>query len=223
MPYELLVLAHILVIGYWLGTDLAVYYISSAIVDPDRPVPVRIFAAKVMLLLDMVPRTALILTLLIGLSLAGARWLPPSLMAAWWLWPLLLAWLALTWAVFRLEHAALGHTLARVDFAFRILVMLACFGLAIALFAGAGPFTVLPWLAGKLAIMGLIIALGLIIRIQLKPFGPLFGLVAQGQADAATEARLQRLIARVKIPVWVIWISLVVAAVLGSLKPMVWL
>lgn len=220
MAYELLVVAHIVVIGYWLGTDLAVYYISGAIVDPDKPTPVRLFAAKVMLLLDMVPRTALIVTLLTGLSLAGARWLPPTLIAAWWLWPLMLGWLALTWAVFRLEHAALGHTLALIDFAFRIVVILACFGLSSVLFAGLGSFAVLPWLAGKLTIMGLIIALGLIIRVQLKPFGPLFTQIAQGQADAATEARLQRLIAQVKIPVWIIWISLVVAAGLGRIKPM---
>lgn len=220
MTHELLIVAHILIIGYWLGTDLAVYYISGAIVDADKPTQVRIFAARVMLLLDMVPRTALILTLLTGLSLATARWLPPTLIQAWWLWPLLLAWLALTWAVFKLEHAELGHTLARIDFGFRILVVLACFGLAGALVTGLGAFAALPWLAGKLAIMGLVIALGLLIRIQLKPFGPLFGQVAQGQADPATEERLRRLIAQVKIPVWVIWISLVLAAILGKFKPM---
>ena len=220
MPHELLIVAHILIIGYWLGTDLAVYYISGAIVDAEKPTAVRIYAAKAMLLLDMVPRTALILTLLTGLSLAGARWLPPSLISQWWLWPLLLAWLALTWAVFKLEHSELGNKLARIDFGFRILVVLVCFGLAFALVTGSGSFATLPWLAGKLAIMGLIMALGLIIRIQLKPFGPLFGRVAQGQTDPATEEKLRRLIAQVKIPVWVIWISLVVAAVLGRLKPM---
>lgn len=217
--HELLIVAHILIIGYWLGTDLAVYYISGAIVDADQPTPVRIYAAKAMLLLDMVPRTALILTLLTGLSLAGARWLPAGLISQWWLWPLLLAWLALTWTVFRLEHSALGHQLGRIDFGFRVLVALACFGLALALFTGSGAFAVLPWLAAKLAIMGLIISLGLIIRIQLKPFGPLFGRVAQGQADPASEENLRRLIAQVKIPVWVIWISLIAAAVLGRLKP----
>jgi len=220
MPHELLIVAHILIIGYWLGTDLAVYYISGAIADPDKPTSVRIFAAKLMLLLDMVPRTALILTLLTGLSLAGARWLPPGLIAGWWLWPLLLAWLALTWAVFRLEHSELGHTLARIDFGLRILVVLACFALALTLVGGWGSFAILPWLAAKLAIMGLIIALGLIIRVQLKPFGPLFTQVAQGQASPETEAQLGRLIAQVKIPVWVIWISLVLAAVLGRVKPM---
>lgn len=220
MAHELLIVAHILVIGCWLGTDLAVYYISGAIVDVDRPTAVRVFAARVMLLLDMVPRSALILTLLTGLSLAGARWLPSGLIVGWWLWPLLLAWLVLTWSVFRLERSELGQTLARIDFGFRVLVALACFGLALALATGSAAFTVLPWLAGKLAIMGLIITLGLIIRVQLKPFGPMFARVAQGQSDPAIEERLRRLIGQVKIPVWVIWIGLVLAAFLGKAKPM---
>ena len=219
MAHEWLIVAHILIIGYWLGTDLAVYYISGAIVDPARPTPVRIFAAKVMLLLDMVPRTALILTLLTGLSLAAERWLPPGLIGRWWLWPLLLAWLALTWAVFRMEHSALGARLARIDFAFRMLVVLACTGLAAGLALGLGAFAQLPWLAAKLFIMSLIIALGLIIRVQLKPFGPLFARIAQGQGEALDEDRLARLIAQVKIPVWIIWIGLLLAAILGRLKP----
>ncbi len=219
MIYDGLLVAHVLVIGYWLGTDLAVYYISGAIVDRKQPTSVRVFAARVMLLLDMVPRTALVLTLALGLSLAALRWSLPDWLQLWWLWPLMLAWLALTWAVFRQEHSALGHRLARIDFGFRMLVVLGCFGLALGLLTGWGGLAVLPWLAAKLGIMGLIISLGLIMRIQLKPFGPMFARVAQGQADAATEDRLLRLIAQVKIPVWAIWIGLVVAAVLGRFKP----
>ena len=68
----------------------------------------------------------------------------------------------------------------------------------------------------KIALLGLSIAMGLVIRLQLRPFGPLLGKVVAGTASAADEAALQRLIAHVKVPVWVIWIALVIAAVLGS-------
>ena len=44
--------AHLLVIGYWLGTDLAVYYLSGAIVDPSRPLPARMLATRAMLVLE---------------------------------------------------------------------------------------------------------------------------------------------------------------------------
>lgn len=219
MSYELWALAHILVIAYWLGTDLAVYYISGAIVDDNKPTSVRVYAAKAMLLLDMVPRTALILTLLTGLGLATSVWLPRPVIGWWWLWPALLAWLALTWAVFRLEHSPLGTLLARIDFGLRILIIAALLIMTLALLLGWGQFAVLPWLAAKLGIMALIMFLGLVIRVQLKPFGALFARVAQGNSDPATERKLKRLIRQVKIPVWAIWISLVIAAVMGKLQP----
>ncbi len=219
MSYELWALAHILVIAYWLGTDLAVYYISGAIVDDTKPTSVRVYAARAMLLLDMVPRTALILTLLTGLGLATSVWLPQPTVGWWWLWPALLAWLALTWAVFHLEDSPLGIWLGKIDFGLRILVLLVLLISALALWSGWEPFAAVPWLAAKLGIMALIMFLGLVIRVQLRPFGPLFAKVAQGHADPTAERKLRQLIARVKVPVWVIWISLVIAATLGKLQP----
>lgn len=211
--------AHVLVIGYWLGTDLAVYYLSGFIVNPKWPTPVRMFAAKAMLILDMVPRTALVLTAALGLTLSAGTGLMPALQP--WLpvaWALSLAWLALTWAVHRLGTSALGRRLGRVDFGFRLLLVGAGIWLAIDACQARGLVSRAPWLAIKIAILALSIAMGLVIRVQLRPFGPMLAKVAAGTATAGDEAALQRLMARVKIPVWVIWTALVIAAALGSTK-----
>lgn len=211
--------AHILVIGYWLGTDLAVYYLSSFIVDPKQPTAVRMFATRAMLILDMVPRTALVLTAAIGLTLAAGMGLMPDLQP--WLpvaWIVSLAWLALTWTVHQLGNTALGRRLGQIDFAFRLLVVAAGFWLAVDATQAGGLLTPAPWLAIKVAMLALSIAMGLVIRIQLKPFGPMLGKVAAGTATPEDDAALQRLMTMVKIPVWVIWIALVIAAVLGSTK-----
>lgn len=211
--------AHILVIGYWLGTDLAVYYLSGFIVDPKRPTTVRMFATKAMLILDMVPRTALVLTAAIGLTLTAGLGLMPALQP--WLplaWVVSLAWLALTWTVHQLGNRALGRRLGQVDFAFRVLVVAAGVWLAIDATRAGGLIVPAPWLSIKIALLALSIAMGLVIRIQLKPFGPMLGKVAAGTATPTDEAALQRLMTMVKIPVWVIWIALVIAAVLGSTK-----
>lgn len=220
MDYQLLVVAHLLAAGYWLGTDLAVYHIAGAIADGKRSPAVRSYAAHVMLLLDMVPRTALVLSFALGFSLAiklgliqGAMWLLP------WLWAGSIAWLALTWAVFRLERSPLGHTLARVDFALRVLIAAGCLVLAVDAFAAGGVVAQAPWLGGKLAILGAIITLGLVIRVQLAPFGALLGRSLSEQATAEDHAAVARLIAKVKVPVWLIWIGVVAAMVLGRLKP----
>lgn len=209
--------AHLLVIGYWLGTDLAVYYLSGAIVDPSRPLPARLLATKAMLVLDMVPRTALILTAILGLTLSARLGLIPGLQP--WLglvWAIGLAWLALTWTVFGQEGKPLGHALGRIDFGFRLLLVACSAWLAIDAMGDGGVVAHAPWLGIKVALLGLSIAMGLVIRLQLRPFGPLFGKVATGVASAEDEAELRTLIAQVKVPVWVIWIALVIAAVLGG-------
>ncbi len=220
MDYQWWVVAHILAAGYWLGTDLAVYYTAGTIADRAAPAAVRLWAGKTMLVLDMVPRTCLILTLAFGLTLAAYAgllaplrpWLPA-------IWIGSAAWLALTWSVFRLEHSALGHRLAQVDFALRIAIALGCLAGAWPLWIGTAGIASTPWLSMKLAIIGTIIALGLVIRIQLKPFATLFGKVAAGTASTADEDALARLIAGVKVPVWFIWIAVAAGIALGRIKP----
>lgn len=220
MDYGVWVVAHILAAGYWLGTDLAVYYTAGTIADRKAPAPVRLWAGKTMLLLDMVPRTCLILTLAFGLTLAAkAGFLAPLVPWLPAVWVAALAWLALTWSVFRLEHSPLGHRLARIDFALRILIAAGCGYGALLLWAGSETIARTPWLALKLAILGAIIGLGLVIRVQLKPFGALFGKAVAGKASEADEDALARLIARVKVPVWGIWIAVAAAIALGRLKP----
>ena len=217
MDIALWSVAHLLVIGYWLGTDLAVYYLSGFIVDPSRPLAARLLATRSMLVLDMVPRTALILTAALGLTLSARLGLIPGLQP--WvglLWVVGLAWLALTLSVFRLEGKSLGHLLARIDFGFRVLLVVAAAWLAVDSGSDGGMVAHAPWLGAKIALLGLSIAMGLVIRLQLRPFGPLFSKVASGTASTQDEDALRRLIARVKVPVWVIWISLLIAAVLGG-------
>ncbi|MCW5581060.1 MAG: hypothetical protein KIS72_06960 [Luteimonas sp.] len=209
--------AHLLVIGYWLGTDLAVYYLSGFIVDSSRPLAARLLATRSMLVLDMVPRTALILTTVLGLTLSARLGLIPGLQP--WLgllWAVGLAWLALTLTVFKLEGKSIGHVLAWIDFGFRVLLVAAAAWLAVDSGSEGGVVAHAPWLGAKIALLGLSIAMGLVIRLQLKPFGPLFSKVAAGTASAQDEAALRRLIAQVKVPVWVIWIAVILAAVLGS-------
>lgn len=220
MDYQIVVVAHLLAAGYWLGTDLAVYHIAGTIADGRRPAVVRSFAAHIMLLLDMVPRTTLILTFALGFTLAirlgliptAATWLP-------WLWALALAWLALTWAVFRNERTPLGTSLAHIDFGLRVLIAVGCLWLAVDAHLAGGLVIQAPWLGAKLAILGVVIALGLVIRIQLRPFGALLVRSLSDQATEADHAAVARLIARVKVPVWLIWIGVVAAMFVGRLKP----
>lgn len=213
-------LLHLCCAIYWLGSDLVVYYVSGFIVDRQRSAAERALAARIMLWADMLPRTAVVLTLPTGFTLAWSLgFLSLDGQSIFAIWLFAAAWLALTWAVFLKERTELGHRLARFDFALRIAIIL---GLAFLIWRsarGLGPMPAAPWLLGKVGLFAFVMALGLVIRVQLKPFGPLFGKVLAGTAQSADEDALRRLIDGIKYVVWVLWAALFVAIYLGLAKP----
>ena len=91
-------------------------------------------------------------------------------------------------------------------------------GAGIDAFSDGGLVPQVRWLAVKLLLFATIIAMGLLVRIQLKPFGPLFGKVASNTASDAEQQALKQLVDRVKIPVLLIWTCIVLIAAFGKLK-----
>ncbi|WP_449465407.1 hypothetical protein [Stenotrophomonas humi] len=219
MEYQLLLLLHLLIGGYWLGGDIGVFYIAGKIADPAQPLPVRLFSAKAMMLLDMIPRTCLIMAFGTGLTVATLTDLLPLQGWLWLVWLVTLAWLALAWAAFVKEHSAAGHRIARIDFYLRLLVLVGCVAAGIDAFADGGVIAQSRWLGAKLILFAGIISMGLLVRIQLRPFGPLFGKVVTGTATDADQQSLKQLVARVKLPVLCIWMIILAIMVLGKLKP----
>jgi len=220
MEYNLWVLLHLMLGGYWLGGDLGVFYIAGKIADPTQPLAVRIFSAKTMMLLDMIPRCCLILAIGTGLTIASrSGWIPGLEPWLWLVWAATLGWLMLAWVVFVKEHSALGNTLARLDFYFRIIVLAVCVTLSIDAFSVGGHVNQANWLGAKLLLFAGIISMGLLVRVILRPFGPLFGKVATGVATDEEQQQLKQLVTTVKIPVLLIWLIIVLIMALGKLKP----
>ncbi|MCD9088595.1 hypothetical protein [Stenotrophomonas sp. SY1] len=219
MDYQLLLLLHLLIGGYWLGGDLGVFYIAGKIADPAQPLPVRLFSAKAMMLLDMIPRTCLIMAFGTGLTVATQAGLLPLHGWLWLVWLVTLGWLALAWAAFVKEHSAAGHRIARVDFYVRLVVLAGCVAAGVDAFSDGGLIAQSRWLGAKLVLFAGIISMGLLVRIQLRPFGPLFGKVVSNTATDAEQLALKQLVARVKIPVLCIWMIILAIMALGKLKP----
>lgn len=217
--HELLLLLHVLLFVYWLGGDLGVFYSSGYISKPELSPATRATVAKIMLALDLTPRVCLVLMLPVGVALSaslGALAIPAAAIPA--LWVFALAWLAMVVTIYKKEHQPIAHTLGKIDWAVRLLVIAGLAGAAILSLTGAGPVQG-NWLAVKMLIFAGTIVCGLIIRVKLKPFGVAFGRLMREGSTPEIESDLHASIARVKPAVLLIWGGLVVNAWLGIAKP----
>ena len=220
LGYIFLVLVHILLFVYWLGSDLGVFYSAKYVADPTLSLETRRTVMKIVHFIDLFPRMTLVLTLPAGATLAllgGYATLSPG-----WEWPVLAAiWIAgLVWLVLVVKiYEAPDAGLTRIDYAVRYTVIVSLVALGVLSLLGKGP--VVPganWLAIKLIIFAIIIGLGLGIRVAFKPFAIAFGqLVAHGSTPEI-EAAMERAHANVRPVVLALWAALVVEAFLGLSK-----
>jgi hypothetical protein len=217
MATALISLMHVLVFVYWLGGDLGAFYTSRMVSDPARPVAARMAAAQALTALDMAPRTALILALPTGVTLAvvtGHVVLAPFLVAG--LWAASLGWLWLAWRI-HLKHLPPGAIIRRLDLAIRwsVLTGLMGFGLGIASGLTAAPL----FIGLKLLVLAAAIATGLWVRKLIAPFGPAFAALAtQGPSDEGDRI-IARTLAQARPAVMLIWALLLTAAFLGFWRP----
>jgi hypothetical protein len=214
----LLTLLHLLIPVYWLGGDLGAFYSGRLLRNPAYNASDRLMVLKVLLNIDMAPRTALILALPTGFTLAVAKgWLDvPGVIVAL-MWVIDLAWLALAWSV-HLRHGPGGQRLKAIDLWVRYVVLAA---LAASGLAGlTGVLTIPLFLALKLLLLAAAIVLGLIIRRQLVPLFPAIGaLRSEGPSDA-TNAAITAVLEKTSITVLCIWAVVLAASFLGIATPL---
>ncbi len=212
MILALSTLLHILIFVYWLGGDLGVFYASTILTDTKTSPQGRMVAAKVLAQVDMAPRTAMILTLPTGLTLAtlaGYINLSGALIAAIWL--LGLGWLFLAWII-HLKHLPPSSFWRKTDLAVRAILILVLPGVA---FSGSVPL----FLGLKLAILALTIVLGLVIRRALAPFGAAFTSMIANGPTPETDSVIAKSLNQSRPAVVCIWALLLIAALLGIAKP----
>jgi hypothetical protein len=205
-------LLHILIFVYWLGGDLGVFYASTILTDTKTSPQGRIAAAKVLSQVDMAPRTATILTLPTGLTLAALGGYL-SLSGPIWLgiWVLGLAWLVLAWTI-HLQHLPPSSLWRKADLGVRVVLIVALLGIAIS--------AVVPLFLGlKLAILAATIAMGLWIRRALAPFGGAFGAMVATGPTAETDQIIAKCLNQSRPAVLCIWALLLIAALIGIAKP----
>lgn len=216
-------LIHVLLLVYWLGADLGVYYSTRYVLQRDLDIKARATALKIMDAVDLSPRVCLVLIFPSGVTLMaadpkGVSWLSAPLVVAVWIFGL--AWLYLVVKQYK-THGKSG-LLTKVDYGIRYTMIAGLLIAGIYTLVASDPFGVTTnpkWLAGKVILYAIAIAGGLGIRFAIKPFGPAFTkLMAEGSTPEV-ETVLTRSMAQALPYVYLIWGAVVCAAALGIWKP----
>ena len=199
--------------------DVGVYYAGKFTTREDLSHKERLHFLELLALLDMGPRTALVLMVAVGAQLGSNLGLIPlngALLAAIWL--IDLVWLWLVWWQFLNPQHPLIHLGAKIDYAIRY-VVIAVFMLVGLYAIFADTLIVGAWLRLKLVFFGTVVSIGLILRATLPPWIAALDKLK----DPATAAEAQQTIQAVYrfSGRWAhgLWALVVVMAFLGTTKP----
>lgn len=218
MTIALLTLLHLLIPIYWLGGDLGTYLCGRAVRDTTLSPAERLFALRLLLNVDMAPRTALILTLPTGLTLAAMKgWLP---LPGWSLgiaWAAALIWLGIAWTV-HLRHGPASEGFRKADIAIRYIVLAGLAGTGAAALAG---LVTLPFfIALKLLLLASAIAFGVLVRHQLAPLFPAIAALRAQVASDATDSAITATLRKTTRSVFCIWAIIFIASFIGLATPL---
>jgi hypothetical protein len=218
--YPTLVWVHVLLFVLWLGADVGVFLLGQHFRKRQLySVDQRLALLKLLVLVDMTPRSAwaLMVPVSITLSWAGSWWEVPEWLV-WVSWGLGAFWLWLVWDAHAHDQTPRAARNRRIENWLKYGLALFYLWLGVQSLLIGDPIAP-AWLAWKAALFGLIFAAAIMIDVAFKPVGPLLGrLMAEGSSDA-TELPLLRVMNRTRVWVWCVYLLLLATSWLGVVKP----
>jgi hypothetical protein len=219
MMLQALLVAHIAVLGYWLGSELVINstyrYVSRSAGMP--------FAERDRLMdhvmdVDQHVRYALVLQAGLG-TILGAQYgyLPGGDALAWSAAVLMIAWLGLVEVTHRRRGTMAGRKLAAFDRGIRWLGIALLVALALAALAGRASLA--PWLAWKLLAFAGVIACGLGIRFALMRFYRTWQVIGREGSSEAREAEIRAVYVQATSVLGLLWALIAAITVLSIAKP----
>jgi hypothetical protein len=214
------VFVHLLLFVLWLGADVGVFLLGQHFRKRAAyTLEQRLALLKLLVEVDIVPRSAWALMVPVSLSVvaAGGYWpVPPWLLAAAWI--LGAAWLWLVWDAHRHDGTARAKRDRGIEFWLKVVLAFGFLGLGALSLARGAPLPA-GWLAWKALLFGVIFVAAIMIDVAFKPVGAQLGrLIAEGSSDA-TERPLLATMNRTRLWVWLVYLLLLATAYLGVVKP----
>jgi hypothetical protein len=217
---------HIALFAYWLGGDVGVFYASRYIIKSEVGPEARAVATKIMHATDIAPRVALVLILPTGITLMAEGPLGDEFFVHGWLlalvWVCGLAWLAVSLIDYRGGDTPMARLSQKADLLVRYALSAGLVAVGLYTIVATDPFGVdtnPKWLGAKVVAYALCIFSGVMIRRQLKPFGPAFGKLVTSGSTPEVEKAILGSIKRCEPWVYGIWTLVILAAAIGVIKP----
>jgi hypothetical protein len=232
-PYLVLKALHILLIVTWLGMDIGLFTSSFFVRNTNLSAETRLQMGRLGSILDMGPRNSGILMIAFGLLLTyyggwGFQGVPAVLI---WLTVLTLGvWIGAIWQwFFTVRDLAAGRIVGRRVFFVRTfrnidIYLRLAIGLTFIAFGVLGAFQLGPilfgWLDLKLTLFGLILLVGIAIRLMSDDFPIVLGEIARLGSTQEREERLSRALNRVYPLVLGIYSLIVAITIIAVTKPL---
>ena len=212
MSYEIIKFAHVLLLVFWLGTDVGVLVLARKFRDASLAVETRLTLLHLAMVIDTLPRICFIVMLPVGVHLANAGGLlrvgAPGMVGLW-----LLAAILLTVNMSAAKHigAPLGARLQRLNWAGLGIAGVVITGTGCAALLNGTP-AMASWLAAKVVIYGLVYLFAIGIDWMFLPVGRLTGELAEKGSSEELEAGITRTVDRTMWAVLAVYASTLAAA-----------
>jgi hypothetical protein len=213
---------HIVAMVYWLGGEWGVFQTSYKVVNPALSLEERGRHMATAYRIDIMARTGIISLLPLGLHMGFIYGLQPLggpwIIGMWVVWAV---WMAITWGAFANRSNALGKTLTTVEDWTRYLLIPTLIGVSLSSLAGYGPLEAgegQKWYAAKMLTYGLMLVIGVILRLIMHEWRAMFPVLAAGP-NPDVERKLKSSIQLGRSVAYVYWAGILTTAFFGAVKP----
>lgn len=217
--HNLLLFIHVLLFVFWLGTDVGVFLAAKISENGKLSTETRSTVLGLGMVLDRLPRSALVLIFPTGLQLAvntGQLGVGSGLVVA--VWAIALVWLAVLWLGFMKPQTQTEQRAMLFNFAMNALLAIVITGYGLYLWLGGHAAT---WLAFKVLLVGLIFVAGVLLDAMFKPAVEAFVDIVTNGGSAERDQKYSQAISPVYKSVLAIYLFVMLAAYLGLAKPLI--
>ena len=211
--------AHILILGYWLGSELVINSTYRYVAYGDTiPFAERSRLMEHVMRVDQHVRYALVLQASLGPAIAAIYgYIPGGLATALGFGIFGLVWIAFVEAVHRLRNFPLGKTLASIDRSSRYVLVIILLAVAFGPIGAAWPMPY--WLRWKLVLFAGVIVCGVGIRLALIAHFRTWTIMAREGPTDETNAVVKRTYVRATAVLVLLWTFIASIAIISVWKP----